>query len=217
MQNLLDSTGDEDWISIETLRAAFGGHKHGLEDGLVSSLVDAFADLERAFGSLSKERIARTTKTLQATQLAVRHLATDPDRPINAGTATGHSGASSTLDELMSKFHAPVPVQDNRVPAHDHGLPAQDDRVLVPEDQVQTLKDRLKASEDRTQALEDALQNIRAQLSDLADRTPVRDEDGPDDEVKKEETHLETKAAWSLIKRPSTVPEDKAVVKRSRS
>jgi molecular chaperone GrpE (heat shock protein) len=216
IKELLDSTGDDDWISIGTLRAAFGGLEHGLKNGSVSSLMDVFADLEKPFVSQSKEGIVRTTKILQATQLAVRKFATNPQRSIFDQPFNVLSDTPSECDELVKDFSAQSPAQRNRVPAQDDRVQALEDQVQTLKDQVQALKDRFQASEDRTRALEDALQTIKDQLSHPADCTQVKVEDGPDDGVQKEKTPLQTKAACSLIKRPSTAPEDKANVKRFR-
>jgi hypothetical protein len=75
IKDLLKSTEEfTDDASIEALREALVV----IQDGNLSTGIDVLEDLDGAYKSLPKEHILRTSKILQATQTAVRDLATDP-------------------------------------------------------------------------------------------------------------------------------------------
>jgi hypothetical protein len=100
IKDLLDSTEDfTDDTSRKTLRRALGA----VQEGDLATCTDVLEDLEKAYKSLSEEHLARTTKILQTTQLAVRDLATNLfSRRLSRPVAAANKCASESTSDAVS-------------------------------------------------------------------------------------------------------------------
>lgn len=112
----LDKFTDEDSIKI------LSGSLVIVQSVTSSSCTDILEDLEGACKSLSEEHKSRTTKILQATQLAVRDLATRPFRRIVDRTvrlsadnlSSGSAGVSPVTQDVRGITHLTASKEPNR-------------------------------------------------------------------------------------------------------
>jgi hypothetical protein len=128
IKDLLESTEEfTDDASIEALRKALVV----IQDGNLLTGVDVLEDLDGAYKSLPKQHILRTSKILQATQPAVRDLATDPydrkqaRRVLQIRTAAntrvtrsvfGSTRVSASPQAIRTSIQPKVPVHPDQTP-----------------------------------------------------------------------------------------------------